>query len=240
MIIYNSKILIIDSEDSTKQLLFNYLSVLGYNVFLASTGKSALTILKKHKPNLVILDIVLPTLDGYQLCSKICENFQTPLIILTALDDVSDRIRCLELGVDDYILKPFSVKELEAKINSTLRRFNKIYLLKTNLGQPQTIFKIGNLFIDLTNHKVLKKNLQVKLTKIEFTLLKLFIYNRDKELSRRTILENVWGYLPERNIDTRVVDVHISRLRAKLEENPQKPDFLMTIRGVGYIFLSRT
>ena len=207
---------------------------LGFEVFFASNGIDAISIFNKQCPDLIILEIVLSKLDGYELCRKFRKVSQVPIIILTVLDKVSNRLIGLETGADDYIVKPFSLKEIEAKIKSIYRRSS---LTTQNLSKKTNqIYSIDNLIIDTDTQKISKGNLQIKLTNIEHSILKLLIENIGKELSRPVILDNIWGYIPERTADTRIVDVHISRLRSKLEENPNNPDFILTVRGKGYMF----
>lgn len=154
--------------------------------------------------------------------------------MLTALGDVSDRITGLELGADDYIVKPFSPKELEARIRSIFRRVDKVSAT-TNLPNSG-IINIGFLKVDINKHQVYKNNERVRLTGMEFSLLELLISKAGQPFSRSAILQEVWGYTAERHVDTRVVDVHISRLRAKLEDDPSNPDLILTARGTGYLF----
>jgi OmpR family response regulator RpaB len=201
---------------------------------MATNGVDAIKIINSEYINLIILDILLPKLDGYEVCRQIRKNSNVPIIILTALDNLTNRIMGLELGANDFITKPFSLKELEVRINSSLRYSN----IQSSKKVPtrQEIFYFGSLTINLTKQQVLKDNKQLILTGIEFSLLHLLIQNKDQKLSRATILDNIWGYTPERDIDTRVVDVHIHRLRTKLEENPKNPDFILTARGIGYMF----
>lgn len=228
------KILIADNEEVVRKRLKTRLTQLGYIVFLASDGKEALHLFQKENPDLVIIDVLLPYLDGYKLCLKIREQAQTPLIMLTPLNEVSDRVMGFELGADDYIIKPFSLQELEARIRSLLRR--------SNLHHPHTptnrknSLKFGNLLIDFQNYQVYKNQRPLKLTSIEFNILELLIENPGKKLSRMEILTNIWGYTPERYVDTRIVDVHISRLRGKIEETSKRPEFILTVRGTGYMF----
>ena len=231
---YNKKILVVDSEETTRELLGRRLTALGYSVFLESTAKAALIIVSKELPDLVILDILLPKVDGYELCKKLRQEYQTPIIILTALNDMSARVMGLNAGADDYMIKPFSPQELEARIRSVLKR--PFIDFQTYPKIKPKIFNFGNISINLINKRVLKDSTFIKLTNIEFKLLDLLINNPGKELSRKTILDNLWGYTPERYVDTRIVDVHISRLRSKLENNPSNPDLILTIRGVGYMF----
>lgn len=231
---YNWKILIIDNEIDTAHLLVARLREVGFKVFFASNGIDAINIFNEQSPDLIILEVVLPKLDGYELCRKFRNVSQVPIIILTVLGNVSNRLIGLDLGADEYIVKPFLLKEIEVRVKSIYRRS---YLTTQNLPKKiNQIYRIGNLTIDVSTRKVLKKNLQINLTNIEHSLLKLLIENVGKEFSRSVILDNVWGYIPERSTDRRIVDVHISRLRSKLEENPSKPDLILTVRNKGYIF----
>lgn len=235
MEIYNEKILIVDDELSIRQILETRLSIRGYTVILAENGEEALYLFRKEQPNLVILDIMLPKIDGYEVCSEIRKESHVPIIMLTALGDISDRVLGLELGADDYVMKPFSPKELEARIRSVLRRTevnNAVNIKNTT----QRILKVGTLAIDTNKRQVFKGNERIKLTGMEFNLLELLVTKAGERLSRSVILDRVWGYTPERYLDTRVVDVHISRLRSKLEEDPSNPDLIITARGTGYMF----
>jgi OmpR family response regulator RpaB len=227
-------ILIIDDDPITKQNLATYLICLGYRVFVSTTGVEALKIINKKDISLITLEILLPKLDGYEVCRQIRKNSSVPIIIITAVDDRTSRIMGLELGADDFIIKPFSLKEVGLRINSNLRRYDN-EKLKKSPGRDE-VFYFGSLTINLTKQQLIKNNKQIILTKMEFSLLQLLVKNEGCKLSRATILDNIWGYTPERDIDTRVVDVHIHRLRLKLEENPKIPDFILTARGIGYMF----
>nr|BED43137.1 hypothetical protein [Pyropia sp. Myanmar_A]BED43334.1 hypothetical protein [Pyropia sp. Myanmar_B]BED43531.1 hypothetical protein [Pyropia sp. Myanmar_C] len=177
---------------------------------------------------------MMPKLDGYGVCQELRKESDVPIIMLTALGEVCDRITGLEIGADDYVVKPFSPKELEARIRSVLRRADKI---TSNLGAPNSgIISIGFLKIDTNKRQVYKNNERVRLTGMEFSLLELLVSKAGEPFSRACILQEVWGYTPERHVDTRVVDVHISRLRAKLEDDPSNPDLILTARGTGYLF----
>lgn len=235
MEIYNGKILVVDDEMSIRQILETRLSIRGYTVILAANGEEALYLFRKEKPNLVILDIMLPKIDGYEVCTAIRKESQVPIIMLTALGDISDRVMGLELGADDYVIKPFSPKELEARIRSVLRR-TKVKNIVEVSNLNQNILQIGSLAIDTNKRQVFKGKDRVKLTGMEFNLLELLVTKAGERLSRSMILDRVWGYTPERYLDTRVVDVHISRLRSKLEEDPSNPDLIITARGTGYMF----
>ena len=173
MEVYEKKILVVDPEVEVGQLLVRRLTILGYKVFLAYNSRAALIIFAEHQPDLVILEIMLSEFDGYEFCQKVRESSQTPIIILTALSNISDRVLGLEIGADDYIVKPFSLIELETRLKTVLSRYSCSiqYLPK----RRKKIFKIGNLAIDMNIQRVLKHNLEIKLTNIEYSLLELLI-----------------------------------------------------------------
>ena len=235
MAVLNNKILIVDYEVEISKLLTNRLTILGYNTFSVSNGKDALLFFNSEQFDLIIIDIILPKLDGYEVCRRIRKNSKVPILILTRLNTIKERIRGLESGADDYMIKPFSPLELEVHIRSLLRRSGK-YIQRLSKSKKK-VFQIGNLIINTRTHVILKNNSEVKLTNIEYSILELLIENIGKNLSRAVILENIWGYTPERSIDTRIVDVNISRLRSKIEEDPSNPDLILTKRGIGYVFL---
>jgi len=226
---YKGNILIVDSETTVRQSLAKHFIDTGYKVFLSTNGAEALKITNREDINLVILDILLPKIDGYEVCRQIRKNLHIPIIILTALDSFNNRIMGLESGANDFLSKPVSLKELEIKVHYSFQEFKK-------RPTQQEIFYFGSLIINLTKQQVFINNRQLLLTEIEFSLLQLLVQNAGRELSRAIILDNIWGYTPERDIDMRIVDVHISRLRSKLEKNPKNPDFILTVRGIGYVF----
>ena len=235
MEVFFEKILIVDNEIPIRQLLQARLSNLGYKVFLTSNGKDAIISFIKEQPDIIILDLILPKLDGYAVCRKIREQSDIPIIILTTLDNISDQVLDLGLEVNDYVTKPFSPKELEFRIRSVLYNYN----LQVNKSLTRKkIFQINELIVDMDKKVVSKTNRIIKLTETEFNLLELLIENAGNTLSRLTILENIWGYTPERYTDTRLIDVYISKLRLKIEENSRNPDLILTVRGVGYMFQS--
>jgi OmpR family response regulator RpaB len=175
----------------------------------------------------------MPKLDGYGVCQELRKESDVPIIMLTALGDVADRITGLELGADDYVVKPFSPKELEARIRSVLRRVEKT----GTSGIPSSgVISINTIRIDTNKRQVYKGDERIRLTGMEFSLLELLVSRSGEAFSRSEILQEVWGYTPERHVDTRVVDVHISRLRAKLEDDPSNPELILTARGTGYLF----
>lgn len=234
MKIYNEKILLVESDYPTRQIIVTRLKILGYKVFVAGDGQSALLSFKKEVPDLVILDVVLSKLDGYEVCRKIRAISQVPIILLTVIGRLSDRLTALELGADDYIVKPLSPKELEAKINIFLKKFNT--RTQTIPKKKWEILYIGDLIVDTKKKQILKDSVELNLTVIEFSILEFFLKNPGKELSRMTILDNIWGYTPERIVDTRIIDVNISRLRSKIESDLTNPALILTIRGTGYMF----
>lgn len=231
---HKEKILVVDDEASIRRILETRLSMIGYTVVTAADGDEALAVYKKELPNLIILDIMMPKLDGYGVCQEIRKDSDIPIIMLTALGDVADRITGLELGADDYVVKPFSPKELEARIKAILRRVDKMSLHSTAVSSG--IISMGGIKIDTNRRQVYKQNEKIRLTGMEFSLLELLMSKSGEAFSRASILQEVWGYTPERHVDTRVVDVHISRLRSKLEEDPSNPDLILTARGTGYLF----
>jgi OmpR family response regulator RpaB len=231
---HKEKILVVDDEASIRRILETRLSMIGYSVVTAADGEEAIIVFRKELPNLIVLDVMMPKLDGYGVCQEIRKESNVPIIMLTALGDVADRITGLELGADDYVIKPFSPKELEARIRAIFRRVEKVSFTP---GIPNSgILKIGLIKIDTNRRQVYKNNERIRLTGMEFSLLELLVSRSGEAFSRAAILQEVWGYTPERHVDTRVVDVHISRLRAKLEEDPSNPDLILTARGTGYLF----
>ncbi len=230
---HKEKILVVDDEASIRRILETRLSMIGYEVVTAADGEEAISMFHQEAPDLVVLDVMMPKLDGYGVCQELRKESDIPIIMLTALGDVADRITGLELGADDYVVKPFSPKELEARIRSVLRRFER----NGSSGIPSSgVIHVGNIRIDTNKRQVYKGDERIRLTGMEFSLLELLVGKSGDAFSRSDILQEVWGYTPERHVDTRVVDVHISRLRAKLEEDPSNPELILTARGTGYLF----
>lgn len=232
----NKKLLVIDGDAVIRKTLETRLTSLGYKVFLASNGKAALKRFSVENPDLVILDIILPQLSGYTVCRKIRETSNVPIIFVTGLSQIPQRIKGLGLGADDYLTKPFSPKELEARVFALLRRAT--FDTPEQFAPPQAKISIGPLVIDLTKKVIWCNNTLVPLTEVEFNLLTFLIDNAGAQVSRGAIFRNIWGYTPAREIDTRIVDVHVSRLRAKLETNPRQPKIILTVRRLGYMFPS--
>ena len=225
--------LVVDDEASIRRILETRLSMIGYKVITACDGEEALELFRQRLPDLVVLDVMMPRLDGYGVCQELRKDSDVPIVMLTALGDVADRITGLELGADDYVVKPFSPKELEARIRCVLRRVEKEQVP----GIPSTgVIEIGNLRIDTNKRQVFQGSERIRLTGMEFSFLQLLVSRSGEAFSRGEILRQVWGYTPERHVDTRVVDVHISRLRSKLEDDPANPELILTARGTGYLF----
>ncbi len=227
-------ILVVDDEASIRRILETRLSMIGYQVVTASDGEEALEAFRRTSPDLVVLDEMMPKLDGYGVCQELRKESDVPIVMLTALGDVADRITGLELGADDYVVKPFSPKELEARIRCVLRRVEKE---GGGAGIPNSgIIQVSDLRIDTNKRQVYRGDERIRLTGMEFSLLELLVGRSGEPFSRGEILKEVWGYTPERHVDTRVVDVHISRLRSKLEDDPANPELILTARGTGYLF----
>ncbi|PSO48547.1 MAG: DNA-binding response regulator [Cyanobacteria bacterium SW_9_44_58] len=230
---HQEQILVVDDEASIRRILETRLSMIGYDVVTAADGEEAIATFNENHPDLVVLDVMMPKLDGYGVCQELRKESDIPIIMLTALGDVADRITGLELGADDYVVKPFSPKELEARIRSVLRRVDK----EGASGIPSSgVIQVGSIKIDTNRRQVYKGDERIRLTGMEFSLLELMVGRSGEAFSRSEILQEVWGYTPERHVDTRVVDVHISRLRAKLEDDPSNPELILTARGTGYMF----
>ena len=230
------KILVVDDEASIRRILETRLKMAGYNVVTAEDGEEAVDLFNKTNPDLVILDVMMPKMDGYEVTREIRRVSDIPIIILTALGDVSERITGLELGADDYVIKPFSPKELEARVKAVLRRtVTKDITIPTG-KTTKNVITTGQIKIDTARRQVYRKNERIRLTGMEFSLLELLVNNSGQAYSRNEILQHVWAYPPDHRIDTRVVDVHISRLRSKLETDPANPELILTARGMGYMF----
>jgi OmpR family response regulator RpaB len=224
---HKEKILVVDDEASIRRILETRLSMIGYDVVTAADGEEALETFRRAEPDLVVLDAMMPKLDGYGVYQELRKESNVPIIMLIPLGDVADRITGLELGADDYVVKPFSPKELEARIRSVI----------PSSGIPSSgVIHVGNIKIDTNKRQVYKGDERVRLGGMEFSLLELLVSRSGEPFSRSEILQEVWGYTPERNVDTRVVDVHISRLRAKLEDDPSNPELILTARDTGYLF----
>lgn len=231
------KILVVDDESSIRRILATRLTMMGYDVEVATDGEEALQAFAEHAPDLVVLDVMMPKLNGLQVCQELRKTTDIPIIILSALGDVRDRIKGLELGADDYLSKPFSPKELEGRIQAILRRTAVGGLtLARHKGKDIGVIQAGPLRIETHKRQVYLRGQRVPLTGMEFDVLELLVTHSGKTVSRSDILHRVWGYSPQHFADLRVVDVNVSRLRSKIGDNPKEPEFIHTDWGTGYFF----
>lgn len=218
----------VEDEPSIVTLLTYNLEQAGFQVLTTEDGNQGLKLALEEKPDFIILDIMLPGMDGIEICKKLRqEKVKTPILMLTARDDELDKVLGLELGADDYMTKPFSPRELVARIKAIMRRTNF-----ENETEEDDVIVIGDLLINESRHVVQFKGNPLELTPKEFELLLFFAKHRGKVLSRDQLLNGVWDF--EYDGDTRIVDVHVSHLREKIEDNPKKPKYIQTIRGFGY------
>jgi DNA-binding response OmpR family regulator len=223
-----NKILIVEDDPNLLETLQYNLKKESYDVVTAADGELALEAARKEKPDLILLDIMLPKLSGFEVCRILRKEMTTPIMMLTAKVDETDKVVGLEIGADDYITKPFSMRELIARVRAMLRRTQ---ITETLPIQDKTI-RIGDIKVDIDRHQVLQKDVILDLKPKEFELLVFLAKNRGIVFSREQLLEKVWGY--EYAGDTRTVDVHIRWLRQKIEVDPGNPEYLITIRGTGY------
>ena len=220
-------ILVVEDESHIVELVRLYLEKEGFRVAEAADGEQALAEFRRLNPSLIVLDIMLPGLDGWEVCRRIRGSSDVPIIMLTARDDEVDKVVGLELGADDYLTKPFSPRELVARVKAVLRRS------RPQPG-PSDVIRAADLVIDAGRRKVLQGEREVELTPREFDLLYILALNRGLAMSREKLLERIWGI--EYYGDLRTVDVHVRHLREKLGDDPSSPRYLETVRGVGYRF----
>jgi len=228
------KVLIVEDDTTLLDVLKYNLQKEGYSVISAMDGAEALDKARSNNPDLILLDIMLPVLDGLEVCRILRKELTVPIIMLTAKADEIDRVVGLEIGADDYITKPFSIRELIARVKATFRRLEIMKTENTKTPARQEVVSSHDLSIDLKGHKVKLGDKPVELSHKEFELLAILIQNKGQVFTRDQLLEQIWGY--EYGGNTRTVDVHIRWLRKKIENNPDKPELLITVRGVGYKF----
>ena len=226
------RILLVDDEPTMLKGLKYSLEQDGYEILTAQDGEEALSVFAENDVDLVLLDVMLPKMDGIQVCQRIREQSNVPIIMLTAKGEDMDKILGLEYGADDYITKPFNVLEVKARIKSIFRRTTQ----PVRVDEKKTV-RVHDMEVNLVNRSVTLGGKDVRLTAKEFDLLQLFIQNRGKVFSREAMLETVWKY--DYMGDARTVDVHIRRLREKIERIPSQPEFIFTKWGVGYYFTDK-
>ena len=221
-------ILVVDDEPTLRETLAEALDADGFRVVTAADGREALSRFREHQPDLVVLDLMLPELSGIEVCRIIRAESGVPIVMLTAKTSELDKVVGLELGADDYVTKPFSLRELTARIRALLRRTEQL------AEAPTPLVDLGALTVDLAGHRLLRDGDRVPLKPKVFELLAYLLRHPGQVLTREQLLEHVWGY--DYAGETRTVDVHVHWLRAAIEPEPAEPTYLHTVRGVGYVF----
>ena len=217
------KILVVDDDPAINEMLTIVLEAEGFQTSSVTDGVEAVPAFRSFDPDLILLDLMLPGMNGIDICREIRKESAVPVVMLTAKTDTVDVVLGLESGADDYITKPFKPKELVARIRARLRRTDET---------PADVFEVGDLVVDVPQHTVTRGNEEIQLTPLEFDLLVEMARKPNQVHSREELLESVWGY---RNAsDTRLVNVHVQRLRSKIEHDPENPEIILTVRGVGY------
>lgn len=227
----NNKILIVDDEDPIRQFMKINLDYQGYQTVEASSGEEAIKIFEKEKPAVAILDIMLPGISGYEVCEKIrTQSPMTGIIMVSAKSQDIDKILGLEKGADDYIIKPFNPQELILRVKSLMRRVNLSQ--STSKEENKDVISDGPFTLDIYAKSFFKNDMEIDVTPTEFTILQNFIKNKGKAMTRDEIMAKTWG--DSYSNDTKIVDVNIRRIRAKIEDNPAKPEYIETVWGTGY------
>lgn len=223
----SKRILVVDDKANVRQLLQEYLSGQGYSVETAVNGREALYAARHQVPDVILLDLMMPEMDGYAFLKEYRRERQVPVIIITAREEETDTVLGLELGADDYIIKPFRMRELVARIRAVLRRGQDQVLLPD-------VLEVSGVRLDVERHQVQVGGQEVRLALREFELLELLLRNAGRVMTRGQLIDRIWGanYVG----DTKTLDVHVKRLRAKIEEDPAQPRRLITVRGLGYKF----
>ena len=227
-----AKILVVDDEKAIVDILKFNLEREGFDVVTAGDGEEGIDRFRVEQPDLILLDIMMPKVDGLQACKTIRNESNVPIIMITARAEEVDKVLGLEFGADDYVTKPFGVRELIARVKSNLRR-TTMDLDQTKKSQ---VFNFNNMSINIDKYEVSKEGRVIDLTVREYELLKFLAMQKDQIFTREQLLEKVWGY--EYYGDVRTVDVTVRRLREKIEDDPAKPKFILTKRGIGYYFRS--
>ncbi len=224
-----SKILVVEDENTLRDILKYNLESEGYTVIVADNGLSGLELARSQLPDVIVLDVMLPEIDGFEVCRRLRQDMTIPILILTAKEEEIDKVLGLELGADDYMTKPFSMRELKARVKAMIRRAE---MMQPAMTVGETMFQIDDLAIDISKRSVLLGNTPINLKPKEFDLLAFLAQNRGHVYSRDALLERVWDY--DYAGGTRTVDVHVRWLREKIETDPSQPKLLITIRGIGY------
>ncbi|MDU0478868.1 MtrAB system response regulator MtrA [Staphylococcus chromogenes] len=219
----NAKILVVDDDPAISEMLTIVLQAEGFDTVAVMDGSEAVATFEREQPDLVLLDLMLPGMNGVDICKAIRQDSMVPVVMLTAKTDTVDVVLGLESGADDYVNKPFKPKELVARIRARLRRTD---------DEPTEFIEIGDLVIDVPGHQVRRNGEEIQLTPLEFDLLLEMARRPRQVFTREELLEKVWGY--RHASDTRLVNVHVQRLRAKIEKDPENPQIVLTVRGVGY------
>lgn len=222
----NELILVVEDESRIARLARDYLEAAGYRVLMAADGPTGLAMARRERPDLVVLDLMLPGMDGLDVCKAIRKESEMPIIMLTARVEEADRLIGLELGADDYITKPFSPRELVARVRTVLRRAHG--------SAPPNLLRLPGLEIDLEGHRVTRGETQIQLSRIEFNLLTILAQHPGQVFSRAQLLDRLHGYSYD-GID-RSIDAHVKNLRRKLEADPAEPRYILTVYGIGYKF----
>jgi len=228
-------ILVVDDETTLRETLAEALEADGYRVVAAVDGREALEKFRSEQPDLVLLDLMLPELSGVEVCRIIRAESGVPIVMLTARDSEVDKVVGLELGADDYVTKPFSLRELSARIRALFRRAEQAAAGQPGLAQPvPAVVDLGRVRVDVAGHRLLRDGVPLPVRPKAFELLTFLLRQPGQVFTRDQLLEHVWGY--DYAGETRTVDVHIHWLRSQIEEDPSAPAFLHTVRGVGYVF----
>ena len=224
-----SQILVVDDEPVFRDALAFNLRRDGFEVVTAGDGLAAVDAFHSVAPDLILLDLMLPGISGIEVCKRVRENSSVPIIMVTAKDDEIDKVVGLEVGADDYLTKPYSYRELLARIRAVLRRTASE---TAPASEPNEVLRVGRIEMDTEAHEVRVGGKEIQMPLREFELLELFLSNPDRVLTRNQILDRIWGlnYIG----DTKTLDVHVKRLRSKIEGDPAKPEHLVTVRGLGY------
>jgi len=228
----SDKILIVEDDKKTASLIKLYLEREGFQIVIASDGQQALELAEQHRPVFVILDLMLPVLDGWEVCRRLRQSFDVPILILTARGEEVDRVSGLTLGADDYVVKPFSPRELVARVKAILRRG------RLEAPGQEKVLSFEELILDIEKHKVTLEGRPVLLTPHEFKLLQTLMAVPGKVFAREELLDRLYSRNEATVID-RVVDVHVGKLRQKIEKDPSNPRYILTVRGIGYQFAER-